>query len=756
MQSHRIQQTWRSKLRNVVPFGLGQTKPKHFRDMLKIIWKNRDNLPYAYKVLTRGVCDGCALGVAGLHDWTIKGPHLCMTRLNLLRLNTMPKLDVSLLEDVSKLKHLDNAQLRELGRLPYPMVREKGAKGFRRICWNEAISRISKKIRATDPKRLAFFVTSRGVTNEVYYMAQKAARFIGTNNVDNAARLCHSPSTGAMKYAIGVAASTCSYKDWYGTDLIILFGANPANDQPVTTKYFHEAKQLGTKVVVVNPYREPGLERYWVPSTASSALFGTNIMDYWYPVTQGGDIAFLYGVIKIILENGWEDRSFVAGHTEGIADLRAAADKLDWPTLEKQAGLSKASMQSFAELIRDAKNAVIIWSMGITQHSYGGDAVSMVLNLGLLKGYVGRDKCGLMPIRGHSSVQGGAEMGAYSTVFPGVKPINAQNARALAVEYGFPIPEWQGMPTTEMVDASARGDLDILYSVGGNFLRTMPEPDYVAKAMANIPMRVHQDIMLTDQMFIEAKEEVILLPAKTRYEQDDGGIETTTERRVAFSPEIPRQVGEAKAEWKILREIAAAVYPEKSHLLKCETGDAMRDEIARVVPFYDGIQGLNKTGDAIQYGGPHLCADWKFATADGKAHFKPVLLPIQPVGFATAKACTEGDNKCASNAFMVSTRRGKQFNTLIYDEIDPLTGAARDAIFMNADDAERLQLKHDQRVALVNNVGRYEGRVFIAPIAPGNLQVHWPEGNVIIERGVYDTIGGVPDYNAMARVEKIA
>jgi predicted molibdopterin-dependent oxidoreductase YjgC len=187
----------------------------------------------------------------------------------------------------------------------------------------------------------------------------------------------------------------------------------------------------------------------------------------------------------------------------------------------------------------------------------------MILNLGLLRGWVGRDKCGLMPIRGHSSVQGGAEMGAYATAFPGGKPVNAENAAALSALYGFPIPPEPGLAATEMVEASARGELDLLYCLGGNFLHTWPEPEYVRQAMANVPLRVHQDIILTDQMFIEAKEEVILLPAKTRYEQDDGGTETTTERRILFSPEIPRQVGEARAEWKILREVAAAAYPER-------------------------------------------------------------------------------------------------------------------------------------------------------------------------------------------------
>src|SRR5206468_5158344 len=149
--------------------------------------------------------------------------------------------------------------LRELGRLPCPLLREKGDRGFHRLTWEEAYSRIARRIRGADPKRLAFFITSRGVTNEVYYMAQKVARFLGTNNIDNAARLCHSPSTGAMKYALGVAASTCSYRDWYGTDLVIFFGSNPANDQPVAMKYLAAAKKRGTKVVLVNPYREPGM-----------------------------------------------------------------------------------------------------------------------------------------------------------------------------------------------------------------------------------------------------------------------------------------------------------------------------------------------------------------------------------------------------------------------------------------------------------------------------------------------------------------
>jgi molybdopterin-dependent oxidoreductase alpha subunit len=758
--SHRLESSWTERLRDLMPFGLGQDKPQHFRDMAEIIWRNRDNLPYAWKVLSRGVCDGCALGVAGLHDWTLKGPHLCMTRLNLLRLNTMPALDPEPLSNLSEFReHLarvrgdnsrnpgwDNAQLRELGRLPFPMVREKDAPGFRRISWAEANERLGRRLRTVDPRRLAFFVTARGVTNEVYYMAQKAARFLGTNHVDNAARLCHAPSTGAMKHALGVAASTCSYQDWYGTDLIVFWGSNPANDQPVSTKYLLEARELGTQVAIVNPFLEPGMRRYWVPSSASSAVFGTRMSDWWFPVRQGGDIAFIYGVLKVLLDEGWLNQDFIRDHTRGWDELATEIRRLDFPTLESAAGLPRGAMHEFAQLLHRSTNAVFVWSMGITQHVYGADAVSMVLNLGLARGYVGREKNGLMPIRGHSSVQGGAEMGCYSTALPGGKPLTPSNLSNLAAQYGFPIPDWPGLTSVEMVEAAARGELDLFYCLGGNFLRTLPDPTHVAAALRNVPVRVHQDIVLVDQMMEPAREAVFLLPGKTRYEQDDGGIETTTERRIAFSPEIPRVVGEARAEWKILRDLAASAHPERAHLLGGEDGWKLREEIARIVPFYDGIQNLRETGDAIQYGGTRLCDGGQFATADGHAHFRTVPLPpesLEPIGFRS-------DGK--PPRFLLSTRRGKQFNTLIYAEVDPLTGAPRDAVFMSPEDAARLHLAKGDRIRLRNEHGTMDGTVFTAEIAPGNFQVHWPEGNVLLAHGRTDPVGGVPDYNAWVEV----
>jgi molybdopterin-dependent oxidoreductase alpha subunit len=724
----------------LLPFGVAVRKPRHFRDMLVVVWKNRDNPRYAWKVITRGVCDGCALGVAGLHDWTIPGVHLCMTRLNLLRLNTVGPLDPAILADVSTLSSFDNVRLRELGRLPFPMLRRRGERGFTRVSWDTVHSKLGARLRQTDPARLAFFITARGVTNEVYYMAQKAARFLGTNHVDNAARLCHAPSTAAMKEMVGVAASTCSYVDWLDTDVIVFFGANPANDQPVTTKYLLQAKRRGVRVILVNPYLEPGMQRYWVPSDARSAVFGTDLVDDWYAVAQGGDIAFLYGALKALFASGEIEAGFIEAHTTDFEQLRAAAAALAWHDLEIASGLSRERMESFAALIGSAKNGVLVWSMGITQQPTGADGVRMILNLGLARGWVGRDYCGLVPIRGHSSVQGGAEMGCYSTALPGGKPITPENADALAAQYGFPIPRERGFTTPEMVEAAHRGKLDVFYCAGGNLLRTMPDPEHVRAALARVPVRVHQDIIVTDQMLVDPGEEVWLLPAKTRYEQDDGGTETSTERRVMFSPELPRQVGEARAEWKIFRDIAAAAWPERADKLGAQDGWALREEIARVVPFYDGVQRLRQTGDAFQYGGRHLCAGGVFPLPGQRAVFTTPAVPKSAL---------------ADGTFHVSTRRGKQFNTLIYAEVDPLNGASRDAVLINADDAAERHFMHGDRVALINERGRFEARVFVAPIAPGSLQIHWPEGNHLLPRDARESSSDTPDYNARVRLERM-
>jgi molybdopterin-dependent oxidoreductase alpha subunit len=717
------------------PNGIGQQKPNHFLEMAKVVWENRRHPVYAWRVLSRGVCDGCALGVSGFHDWTIDGVHLCTTRLKLLAVNTADELDPAVLRDVATLSGRSGAELRALGRLGRPLRRRSGEAGFTPISWEEALTTVAGGIARAGGERTALYVTSRGVTNEVYYVAGKAARAMGIASVDSAARLCHAPSTVALKETIGAAATTCSFADVLESDLIVLIGANPANNQPVFMKYLYEAKRDGTKVAVVNPYLEPGLARYWVPSSPESALFGTKIADLHVPVRPGGDIAFCNAVVKQLLARGAIDEAFVAERTAGWDDLVAALAAQPLDGLLTSAGIDAATLDRFVDLYASAGSAVLVWSMGITQRRESADAVRAIVNLALARGNVGRDGAGLMPIRGHSGVQGGAEMGAYATALPGGLPVNAENAALIGERWGFAVPDRPGLSATEMVEAAARRELDVLWISGGNFLDVLPDPDLVERSLAAVPLRVHQDIVLTSQMLVAPTDgEVIVLPVATRYEQEGGGTETTTERRIVFSPEIPgHQVGQARSEWRVFAEIAARARPDLADCFDWRDNQALRAEIAEVVPLYQGIETLREGGDNVQYGGRHLPI--------ALARFTPVEPPTQPVG---------------DDLFEVSTRRGKQFNSMVYAATDPLNGAARDHVLVSHRDALALGLEDGDPIVLRSETGELRGRVLRTRLPPRTLQVHWPEGNVLLAAGPAhrEPESHVPDYTALVTLER--
>src|SRR6267142_2815005 len=650
---------------SLVPFGIGRTKPNHYFEILRTIWDNRHDLPYAWRILSKGVCDG----------------------------------------------------------------------------WDDALDLIAARIRASVPERIGLYLTARGLTNETYYAAQKVARYLGTNNIDNAARVCHAPSTGALRAAIGVAATTCSYRDVIESDLIVLFGADVANAQPVFMKYLYLARKRGTKVVVVNPLREPGLESYWVPSSVESAIFGTKMADAFFAIHTGGDLAFVRGALKILIEEGGIDDAFVREHTEGFAALRAVLATTSLDELAAASGSSVDDLRAFAKTYRDARSAVLVWSMGVTQHVCGTENVQGIVDLALARGNVGRPGAGLMPIRGHSGVQGGAEMGAYATALPGGLAVTPENARALAERYGFDVPARPGLTAAEMVEAAGRGEVDVLWSSGGNFLETLPDPESVRAALARTPLRVHQDIVVSPQMLVDG-EEVLLLPAMTRYEQPGGGTETTTERRVVLSPEIPGpRPGEARAEWAIFADVARRARPEHAAILGLGSAAEIRDEIAAVVPAYAGIERLRAGGDSFQWGGRRLCEGWRFPTPDGRAHFSdamPTPASALPAGW-----------------YHLSTRRGKQFNSMVWRDRDPLTGAARDALFLSAGDARTLGVSEGEALVVRAESGaQVRARAHVAPIRAGNVQMFWPEANALIAAGRRDPVSGVPDYNAVVEISR--
>jgi predicted molibdopterin-dependent oxidoreductase YjgC len=238
-------------------------------------------------------------------------------------------------------------------------------------------------------------------------------------------------------------------------------------------------------------------------------------------------------------------------------------------------------------------------------------------------------------------------------------------------------------------------------------------------------------------MLVEPADTVVLLPSRTRYEQRGGGTETSTERRVIYSPEIPGpRPGEARDEWEIPVLVARRAYPERAaRSFRWRDTQDIRDEIDRVCPTYKGIAALRRKGDNFQYGGPRLLVD-RFLTPDGRGYFSTIELPGEHI---------------PAGHFLLSTRRGKQFNSMVHSDVDALTGLRRDEILIAAEDAAKLEVADGELILLRNDRGEFRGRVRIDRIKPGCLQGHWPELNVLVAAGRLDP-SGVPDYNAIVEV----
>jgi predicted molibdopterin-dependent oxidoreductase YjgC len=412
--------------------------------------------------------------------------------------------------------------------------------------------------------------------------------------------------------------------------------------------------------------------------------------------------------------------------------VAAQARGASWELITRDSGLSRERIEAFADLLVARPRTVLVWSMGLTQHAHGVDTVKALVNVALARGLPGRPNAGLVPIRGHSGVQGGAEVGCT----PGV---DAETAARWADCWGFSVPDCPGWTATEMVQHAARGEVDVFWNVGGNFLETLGDEAQSRAALRRPRLRVHQDIVLSSSMLVESDGDVLLLPATTRYESPGGGTETSTERRIIFSPEIPgRRIGSAQPEWWVFRELMRRVRPERAARVGLEDAAAIRREIAAAVPLYAGIDSLAAQGDQVQWGGARLYEDGRFATQNGRAQFAPVT-------WATSSR--------VAGTFTASSRRGKQFNSMVQRELDPLNGAKREDILISGTDLAALGLTAGRRVTLRSAHGTFTGTLKAAPIKDGNLEVHWPEGNSLLDASRLDRTSMEPDYNAVVTLE---
>jgi anaerobic selenocysteine-containing dehydrogenase len=269
----------------------------------------------------------------------------------------------------------------------------------------------------------------------------------------------------------------------------------------------------------------------------------------------------------------------------------------------------------------------------------------------------------------------------------------------------------------------------------------MPEPERMRYSLERLPFRIHQDIILNSSMLVEPGEATLLLPARTRYETEGGGTQTSTERRIRYSPYIGgHQVGEARGEWQILRDLGLRVLEgEARGAIDFPDADAIRAEMDRVMPLYRGIAQLKAEGQSFQYGGERL--------------LEGGVCPNMPEGRARFSILTPPEGQALEGRFTLTTRRGTQFNSMIYTDRDALTGAGRYDVLMSAEDLRRLGLSSGDSVVIENDLGQMRGRALPGNVPAGVIIAHWPEANHLIARH-YDSASGEPDYNASVTLRR--
>ena len=623
-----------------------RSSPHLYRDLLGALWENKRDLPHVWNILTRGVCDGCSLGSYGLRDPVLGGLHLCAGRFESLRLNTIGPLKLSTVRDVWRLQTLNRKKLRSLGRLPHPMIRRKTDRGFSQITWSDAFDIICRAIHDTPPHELGFCAAPCGVTNETYYVFQKLARALGTNNINLCSDPYHATGVSGLQATLGTGASTCSLSDLIDSDLLVILASDLTAQQRATTKYLQYARKRGTRIVVVKPVRDPELPE---PCSASELLkprFGTKLIDDFFNVRLGGEIAFINGALKALIDWSRVDHEFVARHTRAFDAMATALQEQSWDLLQHRSGAPRQEMERFAKLYGGVSSAVFVYST--TQHELGADNVKAVVNLALARGMVGREKCGIMLIRGPGGIQGGSDCGVEPDRFPGGFPVNEESARRFSNLWRHPVSSTPGLQLSQLIEAAHRGHLKFLYFVGGDFLDACGDRQWVTEALSRVPVRIHQDMLLGTSALLEGADTVLLLPAQTCYEQKGGGTTTNTERKIFFTPEIAgHRIGESLPGWQIPTLLGRRSMPNGDLLFPFIDAQAIREEMARVMPIYQGIEKLRQEGDYLQWGGPHLFKGGNFR---GMPEDRALFSCLDPPDPMTGK-----DRPC------LSTHRGFDF-----------------------------------------------------------------------------------------------
>jgi molybdopterin-dependent oxidoreductase alpha subunit len=632
--------------------------------------------------------------------------------------------------------------LEDAGRLTHPLRYDAASDRFLPISYDEAFARIGAGMRALDHPDEAEFYTSGRASNEAAFLYQLYARAFGTNNFPDCSNMCHEATSVGLPQSIGVGKGTVTLEDFDLCDAIFCIGHNPGTNHPRMLSTLRDASRRGVSIVVANPMRERGLERFKSPQHPTEMLLprDTVLASAYHLVKVGGDTAMLKGMMKRLFERDALDHAFIAAETTGFEALKADIEATGWDEIVHRSGLTRAAIESMADTYAAAERVILCYGMGITQHRHGTENVQQIANLLLLRGNIGKPGAGICPLRGHSNVQGDRTVGI--TEIP-----TEDFLERLDGAFGIASPRAHGHNAVEALAAMRAGKAKALIGLGGNLAVAMPDPEACFEAFRNLDMSVQIVTKFNRTCLLIAKRDTIVLPCLGRTEQDvqaSGPQSVTVEDSMsmvhASRGKLKPVAPDLMSEPAIIARLARETQPQSPIDWEGMVADydRVRDKIEQVFPaFFDFNARIREPGGFRLHIGPST-REW--GTEDKKAHF--LVYP----------KTDEDDGRDDTPLTLTTIRSHDQYNTTIYGLDDRYRGISgrRDVIFANAEDLAAQGLAHGDRVDVV--AGR---RVLAAQtvvehaIARGSLAAYYPEANCLMALGDYDAKSGTPAYKSI-------
>jgi molybdopterin-dependent oxidoreductase alpha subunit len=654
---------------------------------------------------------------------------------------------------VTELLEWQDYDLEMQGRLTEPMRYDAFTDKYIACGWEEAFANIGASLKALDPRSVVFYASGKAAL-EASYLYGLSARFYGHNNLPDSSNMCHETTSVGLKKVIGSPVGTCVLEDFEHCDAIFYFGQNPGTNSPRFLHPLQEAVKRGCKIITFNPVREQGLLRFINPQNPLEMLSDhpTDLSHMYLQVKPGGDLAAIMGLCKHVLAVDDErcaagkpsilDHDFIDQHTHGFEEFVAKARATSWDDIERNAGLARADLEAAADVYVAAKCVIGVYGMGLTQHVHGTQSIGMLVNLMLMRGNIGRQGAGMSPVRGHSNVQGQRTVGISEK--PELVPLDK-----LAEMFDFEPPRDKGLTTVDACEGIRDGSVQGFISLGGNFVRAIPDREVMEKAWKNQVLTVYIATKLNRSHLIHGRASY-LLPCLARSEEDNqqSGPQSVSIED-SFS-HVYGSIGKRKpasehllSELAIIAGIAKATLPAHPKWRWDEwTADysIVRDLIAQTYAkeFYDFNSRMFEPGGFYR-GNPAHDRIWK--TDSGKAEFTdPTVLSALGVGGAPGRF------------HLITMRSNDQFNTTIYGFSDRLRGleGSRSIVLINTDDMAKLGLHEGDIVDLVGDAGDAQHRqVTGLTVTPFNLPNgciggYYPEMNPLIPLWYHDKESKTP------------